>query len=265
VRKYVGKPARISPLSLDSLNIKSSSKKGVDSKYSSRDAVSVKKVAKKTVKEQEEYVDDFEEERNEYPVQRHRPARLREEVQVEPKQTRRQSQVRQKSSRAESSGFEQEEDQEFPVVEQKQSKRKPMESKAARQAEPVIQYEESEEDQEDVAVKKAPSQYSNQGEDPEEFVVHAQLFPCSICSRSFADELRLEKHQRACKKSTKPRKVFDMKKARVQGTELEKYATPKKVCSLYSYLIGCCLSTRNTNKEKVKLASKTRRIPANGA
>uniref|UniRef100_H2YHL0 C2HC/C3H-type domain-containing protein n=1 Tax=Ciona savignyi TaxID=51511 RepID=H2YHL0_CIOSA len=54
------------------------------------------------------------------------------------------------------------------------------------------------------------------------------LAPCSICGRKFKQE-RLSKHKEVCMKSTnKKRKVFDMSKARKQGTDLENYRTKRK-------------------------------------
>ena len=47
--------------------------------------------------------------------------------------------------------------------------------------------------------------------------------PCPLCQRKFNAQDRLDKHIVACKKSSKSRKVFDMSKARVQGTEMEQY------------------------------------------
>lgn len=70
--------------------------------------------------------------------------------------------------------------------------------------------------------------------DDEEYQPPTELYPCSICNRTFSQEDRLEKHMIACQKSQKVRKVFDATKARVKGTELEKYhANPqlKKVCA----------------------------------
>jgi hypothetical protein len=64
---------------------------------------------------------------------------------------------------------------------------------------------------------------------PEHIPVEANL-PCSICNRKFMAQDRLDKHMKVCAKSQKPRKVFNMTKARVSGTEMEKYvmAPPKK-------------------------------------
>jgi hypothetical protein len=42
----------------------------------------------------------------------------------------------------------------------------------------------------------------------------------------------------ACLKSSKHRKVFDVKKARVQGTDLEKYASKPSVVDLKVKLIN---------------------------
>ncbi|XP_050083707.1 mucin-21 [Anopheles aquasalis] len=49
------------------------------------------------------------------------------------------------------------------------------------------------------------------------------LARCDICSRNFADD-RIEKHRTICQKTkAKKRKVFDVTKQRVAGTEAEKY------------------------------------------
>ena len=48
--------------------------------------------------------------------------------------------------------------------------------------------------------------------------------PCSICNRKFMEQDRLDKHILICSNSKKTRKVFDTAKARVVGTDMEKYA-----------------------------------------
>ena len=49
------------------------------------------------------------------------------------------------------------------------------------------------------------------------------LVSCSICGRNFASD-RIEKHESVCAKTkTKKRKVFDITKMRVKGTEAEGY------------------------------------------
>ncbi|XP_055322298.1 uncharacterized protein LOC129578157 isoform X2 [Sitodiplosis mosellana] len=49
------------------------------------------------------------------------------------------------------------------------------------------------------------------------------MVACGICGRNFYED-RIEKHETICKKtSTKKRKVFDVTKHRVQGTEAEAY------------------------------------------
>jgi len=56
--------------------------------------------------------------------------------------------------------------------------------------------------------------------------VQLTLVPCRICGRKFNEE-RLEKHMTACVKANnanKSRKTFDMKKARVEGTEAAQFA-----------------------------------------
>eukprot|EP00039_Didymoeca_costata_P006793 m.93242 g.93242 ORF g.93242 m.93242 type:complete len:753 (+) comp13394_c0_seq2:193-2451(+) len=55
--------------------------------------------------------------------------------------------------------------------------------------------------------------------------VAVTLAPCSNCGRKFASE-RLAKHQTVCMKAAKSkRKVFDPKKARLQGTEAAQFAS----------------------------------------
>ena len=49
------------------------------------------------------------------------------------------------------------------------------------------------------------------------------LVGCSLCGRSFAPD-RIEKHESICAKTkTKKRKVFDITKMRVKGTEAESF------------------------------------------
>ena len=51
------------------------------------------------------------------------------------------------------------------------------------------------------------------------------LVACKNCGRNFADD-RIEKHEEICIKTmakAKKRKVFDMTKARVKGTDAAKY------------------------------------------
>ncbi|KAJ3309414.1 Zinc finger C2HC domain-containing protein 1C [Boothiomyces sp. JEL0838] len=84
------------------------------------------------------------------------------------------------------------------------------------------------EDTSGFAPKRAP--HSAFHEDPlnEHLDVSEYLVTCQICSRKFIEN-RIEKHLVICEKAnSKKRKVFDVKLARVQGTELEKYALKKK-------------------------------------
>uniref|UniRef100_A0A182PNJ9 C2HC/C3H-type domain-containing protein n=1 Tax=Anopheles epiroticus TaxID=199890 RepID=A0A182PNJ9_9DIPT len=54
------------------------------------------------------------------------------------------------------------------------------------------------------------------------------LTRCDICSRNFATE-RIDKHRQICQKTkTKKRKVFDITKHRVQGTDAESYVLKGK-------------------------------------
>ncbi|KFB36463.1 AGAP004068-PA-like protein [Anopheles sinensis] len=58
------------------------------------------------------------------------------------------------------------------------------------------------------------------------------LTRCEICSRNFADD-RIEKHRTICQKTkSKKRKVFDVTKQRVQGTDAEKYVLRGKKTSV---------------------------------
>lgn len=55
------------------------------------------------------------------------------------------------------------------------------------------------------------------------------LAQCTICGRNFAED-RIAKHREICQKTkTKKRKVFDITKHRVLGTDAEKYVLRKKV------------------------------------
>lgn len=58
------------------------------------------------------------------------------------------------------------------------------------------------------------------------------LTRCDICSRNFATE-RIDKHRQICQKTkTKKRKVFDITKHRVQGTDAESYVLKGKKSSV---------------------------------
>ena len=48
------------------------------------------------------------------------------------------------------------------------------------------------------------------------------LYPCSICNRTFASD-RIQKHEAACVKASKQRRVFDSTKQRLEGTEAVAY------------------------------------------
>jgi hypothetical protein len=74
----------------------------------------------------------------------------------------------------------------------------------------------------------------------EEVVQETANLPCSNCNRKFMEQDRLDKHYAICSKSKKSRKVFDTVKARVIGTDMEKYALnpskpDKKVVQLYKH------------------------------
>ncbi|KAL8583866.1 hypothetical protein ACOMHN_040335 [Nucella lapillus] len=51
-----------------------------------------------------------------------------------------------------------------------------------------------------------------------------KLVPCKLCGRKFADD-RVQKHQAACKKVQKKRKVMDSSQMRTEGTEMAKYVS----------------------------------------
>ena len=52
------------------------------------------------------------------------------------------------------------------------------------------------------------------------------LSPCAVCGRNFATD-RLAKHQKACKKVSKPRKQFNVTAMRLAGSGAEKYQSKK--------------------------------------
>lgn len=54
-----------------------------------------------------------------------------------------------------------------------------------------------------------------------------QLVRCKVCERNFAQD-RISLHEQICKKTTqKRRKQYDISAHRLQGTELEGFATTK--------------------------------------
>jgi len=72
----------------------------------------------------------------------------------------------------------------------------------------------------------------------QEIVKKTPNLPCPNCNRKFMEQDRLDKHYAICSKSKKSRKVFDTVKARVVGTDMEKYALnpskpDKKVVHFY--------------------------------
>ncbi|KAI8606837.1 hypothetical protein BC830DRAFT_1087483, partial [Chytriomyces sp. MP71] len=62
---------------------------------------------------------------------------------------------------------------------------------------------------------------------PPEHAPTLKLVPCHVCGRTFALD-RLSKHEKACKVSSKQRKVFDEAKMRTKGTDLENAARIRK-------------------------------------
>lgn len=74
-----------------------------------------------------------------------------------------------------------------------------------------------------------------------ESVIKIPDLPCSICNRKFILQDRLDKHYAICSKSKKPRRVFDTVKARVIGTDMEKYAlNPSKPDKKVHYYLNLC-------------------------
>lgn len=74
------------------------------------------------------------------------------------------------------------------------------------------------------------------------------MVQCRICGRNFNTD-RIEKHQQICEKTTtKKRKVFDVVKHRVQGTEIEQYVRK-----------GTRVSTRPTVTSKAATAAANKK------
>lgn len=307
MRKYVGKPARLSPLSLDSLTKPSGTSKifakkqeprkdskvmvtgsqdsNLDSQGSHGYAVShanqasTRPLVTKKIRSRQQSRDSTTEE---YPVQtrQHRPARLSansnsdENIESSPPLRRR----RQSSNQNARSGREKvtqavreryateesDHESEFPVnykEENSRGSRHPAADSTRYRRESLEkaphprdgdEYLEEEFDQPAPPTARRPQQPPSpkrrSGQPPvetapitsdpeEEYRPHEVLHPCLICKRKFADESRLEKHMVACSKTQKPRKVFDATKARVRGTELEKYVvTGKKKVRLRAHV-----------------------------
>ncbi len=53
------------------------------------------------------------------------------------------------------------------------------------------------------------------------------LYPCSVCNRKFASD-RIQQHEAACVNASKPRRVFDSTKQRLEGTEAASYLRKTK-------------------------------------
>lgn len=92
---------------------------------------------------------------------------------------------------------------------------------------PPEEYHEPEPDPYDIPI--AVAKKSAAAAAPPAFASNANmdLVECGICGRRFASD-RIEKHEGACQKSNKQRKVFDSTKNRVEGTEAEKFVLKKK-------------------------------------
>ncbi|KAJ2999332.1 Zinc finger C2HC domain-containing protein 1C [Globomyces sp. JEL0801] len=96
--------------------------------------------------------------------------------------------------------------------------------KAQHEEEEYNHEEMNDESNHQQGVSKVPHPSFHENSETELLDVSKYLVGCDICGRKFMED-RLEKHVAICSKAnTKQRKVFDVKAARVQGTELEKYA-----------------------------------------
>ncbi|KAI8809555.1 hypothetical protein BJ742DRAFT_227861 [Cladochytrium replicatum] len=85
-------------------------------------------------------------------------------------------------------------------------------------------------DERDATVSDDTSQDLPSAPDDEEqnnYAGDVVRIPCQLCGRKFAED-RLSVHIKACKVASKTRKVFDAGKARVRGTDLEKYTEIRK-------------------------------------
>lgn len=68
--------------------------------------------------------------------------------------------------------------------------------------------------------QEGPNNYEDSGP--------ANLVPCGNCGRNFAAD-RLSKHMKICQKiGSKPKKVFDSTRARIQGTEAASFQRMRK-------------------------------------
>ena len=63
---------------------------------------------------------------------------------------------------------------------------------------------------------------------PPQFSPKSGLIQCKTCTRNFAP-IRIETHLNICIQKSSKRKPFDMKKARVEGTEAAEFLERKKV------------------------------------
>ena len=62
-------------------------------------------------------------------------------------------------------------------------------------------------------------------DDPEAYDDGGDRIPCNVCGRRFAPEA-LDKHENVCRRQkAKPKKVFDSRKARMEGTEAASFKT----------------------------------------
>ncbi|KAJ3127399.1 hypothetical protein HK098_006388 [Nowakowskiella sp. JEL0407] len=109
--------------------------------------------------------------------------------------------------------------------------------------------------------------HESEGGGEEEVQEIGQRLKCSNCNRLFAVD-RLEKHETACLKISKPRKIFDAFKVRVKGTEMEKYvvANPPKQSQVnptkkqnwrakHEYFINMVRSARNPSNPSLPHSS----------
>ena len=87
---------------------------------------------------------------------------------------------------------------------------------------------------------------------------NGQLFPCSVCGRTFLQKA-LERHINICKKaSTKKRNVFDLAKQRLKGLDLVPASKepPKKKIVKPDDEFQQCPSCQRKFGDKVRLKEK---------
>lgn len=110
-------------------------------------------------------------------------------------------------------------------------------------------------------VKEVPHPMFHENDREERLDVSEYLIPCSICGRKFMQD-RLDKHRDVCSKTKqKVRKPFDVRAARVQGTEMEKYVLKKQSSSVHEEEIKPKKSNWRTKHEAFRQMVVSARQP----